>query len=182
MIKFPHPPTVSHPKIKKKKNQPHHMSMSKSSQQRRPPIFFVLLLLLIPPTIFLPSSSPFRQRCSFLVAAESFKSQCYYAKHKQAGSEFIPCKDPAKYGVSWCCQKGDVCLEDQACWNPTYDITYQLGCTDAEYEDEKQCPKKCGLDVGEYSLVVKRKGQSSLYYSCPPAGRRKLNFPMSGLS
>ena len=83
-----------------------------------------------------------------IVDAQGYDNSCYYAKGKPAGSAFLPCKDPSEYGVASCCQNGDICLSDNACWNQQYNITYQYGCTDENYDDPS-CPTKCDLDVGK---------------------------------
>lgn len=79
-----------------------------------------------------------------------FNRECYYAPNKKAGSAIIPCTDPSR-GITWCCQNGDICLSDLACWNPKTNVTYQYGCTDSMYEHDN-CPKKCNLDMGVFLL------------------------------
>jgi len=75
-------------------------------------------------------------------------NQCFYAANKEAGSVIVPCSNAP--GIQSCCQQGDVCLADNACWNPTYNVTYLYGCTDPAYQNY-HCPFKCGPTFGEPS-------------------------------
>ncbi|KAL2177090.1 uncharacterized protein P884DRAFT_201350 [Thermothelomyces heterothallicus CBS 202.75] len=65
---------------------------------------------------------------------------CFYARGKTSNLRFIPCGN-AVFGNIHCCQAGDTCLEDSACYNGRYGTTYLAGCTDPDYEDES-CPDK----------------------------------------
>jgi hypothetical protein len=67
---------------------------------------------------------------------------CYYAANARAASIIIPCSSAP--GFSTCCQMGDLCLSNNACWNPQYNITYLYGCTDPSFTDNT-CPYKCGV-------------------------------------
>lgn len=79
---------------------------------------------------------------------------CYTGKNNLAPSSLLPCfngaiDDGAVYG---CCLAGDLCLENQACYNKYRDITYQKGCTSSEYGDSK-CPRKCDTDQSKADWV-----------------------------
>ncbi|KAF2494333.1 hypothetical protein BU16DRAFT_619463 [Lophium mytilinum] len=69
---------------------------------------------------------------------------CYYDVGKLASEEIIPCFEGSP--ISSCCMKASNCLADNACWDPASGATYQYGCTDSAYEDER-CPWKCGFDT-----------------------------------
>jgi hypothetical protein len=79
-----------------------------------------------------------------LVSAQD--NQCFYAANKRAGSIIVPCSSAGRYAS--CCQLGDICLSDGACWNPKYNVTYLYGCTDSSYTDYT-CPYKCGPTFGQ---------------------------------
>lgn len=53
---------------------------------------------------------------------------------------YIPCGNAA-FGNIHCCQAGDHCLEEGACYNEEYGTTYLAGCTDFNYKDVS-CPDK----------------------------------------
>ena len=79
-----------------------------------------------------------------LVSAQD--NQCFYAANKRAGSIIVPCSNVGGYAS--CCQQGDICLSDCACWNPTYNVTYLYGCTYPSYT-HYTCPYKCGAAFGQ---------------------------------
>ena len=81
-----------------------------------------------------------------LVSAQD--NQCFYAADKRAGSIIVPCSSGPGYAS--CCQLGDICLSDSACWNAQYNVTYLYGCTDSAYTDYT-CPYKCGASFGQYA-------------------------------
>ncbi|KIV82198.1 hypothetical protein PV11_04325 [Exophiala sideris] len=83
------------------------------------------------------------------VASAVAQNECYYAANKRAGSAIIPCGTGT---YSACCQIGDLCLSDGACWNPTHNVTYLYGCTDPNYADST-CPWKCGSDFDNAPYV-----------------------------
>ena len=85
-----------------------------------------------------------------LVAVASAQNQCYYAADERAGSAIIPCGGSSS--ISACCQIGDLCLSDSACWNPTHNVTYLYGCTDPTYTDSA-CPWKCGSGFGKTTHI-----------------------------
>ncbi|KAK4241980.1 hypothetical protein C8A03DRAFT_40685 [Achaetomium macrosporum] len=65
---------------------------------------------------------------------------CFYAAEQVASDNFIPCGNWA-FGHYHCCQTGDWCLEDNACYNGEHGTTYLAGCTDIDYKDQS-CPDK----------------------------------------
>ncbi|KAF2813052.1 uncharacterized protein BDZ99DRAFT_568311 [Mytilinidion resinicola] len=77
-------------------------------------------------------------------AQDSPEKLCYYDEGKLAPAEIMPCFEGGP--VSSCCMEGSNCLADNACWDPASGATYQYGCTDSSYQDDK-CPKKCGYDT-----------------------------------
>lgn len=69
---------------------------------------------------------------------------CYYMEDKRLDKAFIPCGND-DLGPKPCCQTGDVCLENNACYNADYGTTYLAGCTDKTFEDTS-CPQKSPWD------------------------------------
>ncbi|KAL2129179.1 hypothetical protein VTI74DRAFT_8107 [Chaetomium olivicolor] len=65
---------------------------------------------------------------------------CFSAPGEGAGRNFIPCGN-WEYGNYPCCQAGDFCLDDNACYNGKHGTTYLAGCSDSDYEDPS-CPDK----------------------------------------
>lgn len=65
---------------------------------------------------------------------------CFHAPKKRAAPNFIPCGNWV-FGHIPCCQAGDVCLADNACYNAQHGTTYLAGCTEADYDDPS-CPDK----------------------------------------
>ncbi|EAQ88319.1 predicted protein [Chaetomium globosum CBS 148.51] len=65
---------------------------------------------------------------------------CYFMARNFVLGVFIPCGNVA-FGNIHCCQIGDHCLEEGACYNEEYGTTYLAGCTDQSYEDAS-CPDK----------------------------------------
>jgi len=65
---------------------------------------------------------------------------CFYAASNEASSNFIPCGNWV-FGHIQCCQAGDFCLDDNACYNSKHGTTYLAGCTDSDYADPS-CPNK----------------------------------------
>ena len=53
---------------------------------------------------------------------------------------YLPCGNAA-FGHIHCCQAGDMCLENNACYNQAHGTTYLAGCTDYDYKDPS-CPDK----------------------------------------
>jgi hypothetical protein len=82
----------------------------------------------------------------YLSVAFAQTNQCFYAVDERAGSAIVPCASGSAFAA--CCQIGDICLSDSACWNPQYNVTYLYGCTDPTYSDYT-CPYKCGATFGE---------------------------------
>ena len=78
---------------------------------------------------------------ALLTLAFAQDNQCFYAANQRAGSIIVPCSSTGTFAS--CCQLGDLCLSDSACWNPTHNVTYLYGCTDSSYQDFT-CPYKCG--------------------------------------
>lgn len=77
--------------------------------------------------------------------------QCYFDRGMRAPPEVVPCF-PANIDqgeASACCQAGDFCLTDGACFDPRTGTTYMYGCTDDTYS-HSNCPAKCDLDTGEH--------------------------------
>jgi len=85
----------------------------------------------------------------FITLVSAQDNQCFYAADKRAGSIIVPCNSGPGYAS--CCQLGDICLSDSACWNAKYNVTYLYGCTDSTYTDYT-CPYKCGPSFGQYAL------------------------------
>lgn len=65
---------------------------------------------------------------------------CYYGPGEKAASVFFPCGNDA-LGHKTCCQAGDMCLSNRACYNGEFGVTYLAGCSDPDYEDDS-CPDK----------------------------------------
>jgi len=86
---------------------------------------------------------------AFITLVSAQDNQCFYAADKRAGSSIVPCSSGPGYAS--CCQLGDICLSDSACWNAEYNVTYLYGCTDSTYTDYT-CPYKCGASFGQYAL------------------------------
>jgi hypothetical protein len=82
---------------------------------------------------------------SFSNTADTSPQLCYFGKNQVASADIIPCFEGGP--ISPCCMKGSNCLANNACWDPASGVSYQYGCTDKAYKDDK-CPKKCGYDTG----------------------------------
>ena len=95
-------------------------------------------------------STPISLLLILLLRVATAQNQCYYAANTRAGSAIIPCGGSSS--ISACCQIGDLCLSDSACWNPTHNVTYLYGCTDPTYTDAS-CPWKCGADFASAPYV-----------------------------
>ena len=80
---------------------------------------------------------------------------CYYAANKLASDDIIPCYTSTNPDTYSCCKIGDTCLRRGACYNGNTGVTYQYGCTDSSYLDER-CPPKCGLgtEVSHWTGLV----------------------------
>ncbi|KAK4041407.1 hypothetical protein C8A01DRAFT_45466 [Parachaetomium inaequale] len=65
---------------------------------------------------------------------------CFWAPGIESDPRFIPCGNAA-FGNIHCCQAGDYCLADGACYNDRWGTTYLAGCTDLFYQDAS-CPDK----------------------------------------
>ncbi|KAK5064292.1 hypothetical protein LTR84_000125 [Exophiala bonariae] len=98
------------------------------------------------------------------------QNDCYYAAGERAGSAIVPCGSGDS--ISSCCQIGDLCLSDSACWNPTHNVTYLYGCSDPTYSDPS-CPWKCGpdYDASPYVGLVYCYNTTQVEWSCthPPS-------------
>ncbi|RKU49147.1 hypothetical protein DL546_008226 [Coniochaeta pulveracea] len=68
---------------------------------------------------------------------------CYLAANVPSDPIYIPCGNDA-FGHKACCQAGDKCLENNACYNFEFGNTYLVGCSDPDYEDQS-CPDKKGV-------------------------------------
>lgn len=68
---------------------------------------------------------------------------CYLTANVPSDPVFIPCGNDA-FGHKSCCQAGDICLENNACYNAHFGNTYLVGCSDPDYLDES-CPDKKGV-------------------------------------
>ncbi|KAM0326703.1 hypothetical protein ACHAQA_006576 [Verticillium albo-atrum] len=89
-----------------------------------------------------------------LLAPKAASQQCYFARGMLAPPEVVPCF-PTNLDAgeaSACCQAGDFCLTDGACFDPRSRTTYMYGCTDDTYE-HANCPAKCGLDTDKSPWV-----------------------------
>ena len=76
-----------------------------------------------------------------VVAPAAYAQTCYVAPGVAADSSVVPCG--SGNGVLHCCQLGDICLSDSACFNYATGVTYLYGCTDSSYASDV-CPWKCG--------------------------------------
>ncbi len=65
---------------------------------------------------------------------------CFYAPRQEASSNFIPCGNWI-FGHVHCCQAGDICLDDKACYNGEHGTTYLAGCSRFDYQ-HPNCPDK----------------------------------------
>ncbi|KAF1993698.1 hypothetical protein P154DRAFT_412539, partial [Amniculicola lignicola CBS 123094] len=65
---------------------------------------------------------------------------CYYDVGKLAPDYIIPCYTAFEGSFS-CCKRGNVCLQQNACYDGDTGVTYQYGCTDKKYKDPR-CPQK----------------------------------------
>ncbi len=65
---------------------------------------------------------------------------CFYAPNKEASPNFIPCGNWI-FGHVHCCQAGDMCLDDRACFNSRHGTTYLAGCSRFDYQ-HPSCPDK----------------------------------------
>jgi hypothetical protein len=72
---------------------------------------------------------------------------CYLAPNIASNALFQPCGNDA-LGHKSCCQLGDQCLSNNACYNSLFGVTYLAGCSDRTYSDDS-CPTKAGL-TGEF--------------------------------
>ncbi|KAK4100934.1 hypothetical protein N658DRAFT_472521 [Parathielavia hyrcaniae] len=77
---------------------------------------------------------------------------CYSSRGERAKHNFLPCGNAA-YGHLHCCQAGDICLEDNACYNFRHGTTYLAGCTDFDYEDPSCPDKKAYMDYPWAGLI-----------------------------
>lgn len=104
---------------------------------------------------------------------------CYWAEGKRTPSRFIPCGNDAGGHVS-CCESGDMCLSENACFNgeclshvlhlcaildmltpfPVY-VTYLAGCTDIHYADST-CPDKAPFSGNPSSTTSASQGNGPL--------------------
>lgn len=65
---------------------------------------------------------------------------CYFEAGEQSAAVFFPCGNDA-LGHKPCCQSGDMCLANKACYNGEFGVTYLAGCSDPDYNDSS-CPDK----------------------------------------
>lgn len=65
---------------------------------------------------------------------------CYFNQGFEADSSMIPCGNEF-FAHATCCQANDTCLENSACYNAEYGVTYVAGCTDPDY-GSSVCPDK----------------------------------------
>ncbi|KAL2260823.1 hypothetical protein VTK26DRAFT_5067 [Humicola hyalothermophila] len=85
---------------------------------------------------------------------------CYYETGQQSADRFIPCGNSA-FGHIHCCQEGDMCLENHACYNDAHGTTYLAGCTDFFYQDSS-CPDKKSLAATDAESTSAPTSSSSL--------------------
>jgi hypothetical protein len=92
----------------------------------------------------------FRRSLSLLplFASLAFSQTCYISAGVAAASFVVPCGT----GTVACCQLGDICLGDSACYNAATGVTYLYGCSDSSYTNAV-CPWKCGPDFGGQFLA-----------------------------
>lgn len=76
--------------------------------------------------------------------------QCYIDPGIEAVPGVLPCSNIDNGPDSSCCVAGDICLQNNACWNQRLGITYLYGCTDPTYNHDS-CPNKCGYSSGVFS-------------------------------
>ncbi len=86
---------------------------------------------------------------------------CFYAPRQEASSNFIPCGNWI-FGHVHCCQAGDFCLDDKACYNSKHGTTYLAGCSRFDYQ-HPNCPDKKPFEgrvivmpAGQISCCVQR--------------------------
>ncbi|KAH8894669.1 hypothetical protein GQ53DRAFT_839651 [Thozetella sp. PMI_491] len=80
---------------------------------------------------------------------------CYYASGQKADPAYIPCGNVA-FGTIPCCQAGDFCLSNNACFNEQYGNVYLAGCTSGDtYNNEAACPRKYKLDNQQWVGMVR---------------------------
>ncbi|KAF2020024.1 hypothetical protein BU24DRAFT_131468 [Aaosphaeria arxii CBS 175.79] len=84
--------------------------------------------------------------------AQVSQQRCYSSAGELAPDYIIPCYTSWTADATFCCKRGNVCLEHNACYDGATGITYQYGCTDESYADAN-CPKKCGLDTKKSEWV-----------------------------
>ncbi|KAK3292165.1 uncharacterized protein B0H64DRAFT_222871 [Chaetomium fimeti] len=92
---------------------------------------------------------------------------CFYALGFFSHYKFIPCGNAA-LGHIHCCQAGDHCLEENACYNDRYGTTYLTGCTDPDYKDAS-CPDKKSYSEYPWAGLVYCK--FNRWMACEEAGR-----------
>jgi hypothetical protein len=97
---------------------------------------------------------------------------CYLAAGEQASSNFIPCGNDY-YGHKSCCQAGDLCLSNNACFNDQYGVTYLAGCSDESYSDSS-CPDKDGFTDTPWVGLSYCNGSSDEWHACDQQPSRLL--------
>ena len=75
-----------------------------------------------------------------LAVGSAVDGTCYTSAGMKGNVDVAPCSD-TEQSVA-CCNLGDICLENNACFNYEYGVTYIYGCTDPSYTDPA-CPYKC---------------------------------------
>ncbi|KAF2265732.1 hypothetical protein CC78DRAFT_172962 [Lojkania enalia] len=108
------------------------------------------------------------------LAAAAYEQRCYYDAGRLAPNYILPCYMEG-FGLPAysCCKQGSNCLKQGACWDAITKVTYQYGCTDSTYQDDK-CPKKCGLDRGTQSYDLTALAKSLTEYRKIAMGRYGL--------
>ncbi|KAH8881856.1 hypothetical protein GQ53DRAFT_812396 [Thozetella sp. PMI_491] len=92
-----------------------------------------------------------------MAAADPFTSNgtCYYSSGQRADPAYIPCGNAA-FGTVPCCQAGDYCLSNNACFNNQYGNVYFAGCTSGDtYNNEAACPRKYTLADQQWVGMVR---------------------------
>ncbi|TPX11644.1 uncharacterized protein E0L32_007623 [Thyridium curvatum] len=89
---------------------------------------------------------------------------CYFGPNQKASSQFLPCGNDL-FGRQTCCQAGDVCLSNHACYNGRFGVTYLAGCSDPEYRDGV-CPDKGAFSDQPWAGLVYCNGTSNQWVAC----------------
>ncbi|SPO07075.1 uncharacterized protein DNG_09769 [Cephalotrichum gorgonifer] len=92
---------------------------------------------------------------------------CYLGPDSEADDLMFPCGNAA-LGHKACCQAGDMCLANRACFNGEFGVTYLSGCSDPSYGDES-CPDKVVSDDQPWVGLVYCNGTSNQWVACAQA-------------